>query len=202
MEQLDNDPMEPRDGAEVLADFMDFMPSSEDFLDQLDTFIHYRSITSNLESMWCNFTVANYVKNLGGSGIQPTYRYVDESQPPGAYDADDNPDTPPVKLREDFSLTVYGEEIIANEPLLPPWAVRYYRVRPAATISSINVNFHSDQPLCYSLLVIDGDNLVEQIHEVSSDFNHVIANQEFDEIVVVVATLRNSTEYGFDIRAQ
>jgi len=202
MEQLDNDPMEPRDGAEVLADFMDFLPSSDDFLDQLDTYIHYRSITSNLESMWCNFSVANYVKNLSGSSIQPAYRYVDESQPPGAYDADNNPDTPPVNLYQDFSLTTYGEEAIANEPLLPSWAVRYYRIRPASTISSINVNFHSDQSVCYSLLIIDGDNLVEQIHEISSGFDDVVANQESDEIVVVVATLRNSTEYGFGIRAQ
>ena len=201
MEQLNTDPREPRGGAGVLAEFMDSLSSSENFLDQLDTFIRSRSSIWNLERLWCNFTVANYVKNLSGPGIHRAHRYVDESQPPGAYDADDDPNTPPVKLDRDFALTVAGEGAIVSGLQLPPWAAKYYRVRPAPNISSVDVGFSSDQRVSYALLVIDDDDLVEEIREVSSSFHQVVANQEFDEIVVVVATLRNSAEYGFDITA-
>jgi Mg-chelatase subunit ChlD len=161
-----------RDGITVLNSTLDDLGHSERFRD-----------------IWKDFAVANYAKDYNGPAI---YQYADMQQPGGTYD--------PVRLDVSTSLAT-GDQVLRTGEFLPPWAPRYYEVRPSSNLPIIDVQVTQDSatPVYYTLLAIKGNDIVYEENSEARDFASTLINNDYDKVVLIVASLENIANYRVSI---
>ena len=184
MEQIGTTATEPQIGMDAFQQFWDELNPFDDSVTTLPTVDSVtRDITSgarDLHSLWVDFAVTNYAKELTSPSLPTTYRYIDEQQAGG-------PDYPPVRLDVDQIVTSSSGGLIATTDV-EPWAARYYQLRPASDVPFINIEMSEDSgaPLTYVLLRIKDDGIVSEERHVGSTFTRSFANDDYDKVVVIV----------------
>ena len=164
-----------RDGIAVL----------NDALAALGTPMRFRDI-------WKDFAVANYAKNLTGSGVQAKYKYADMAQTGGNYNPVTFAVNQPLVLNIPFqrpSETIY------------PWAARYYRFTPAADVPVIDISINQDSntPVYYTVMGVRNNDVLYEYNVEARNLNQTILNSAFTEVVVMVAGLDNLANYRITI---
>jgi Mg-chelatase subunit ChlD len=139
---------------------------------------------------WKNFVIANYAKNLSGSGVDARYRYVDMSQTGGSYN--------PVALKLDHSLGV-AESLADTGQTVSPWSANYYRVRPDAVLPTIAISFtqETSAPLYYVVLCIRGGEIACEQRFVQRNLHYSVSNSGYEAVVVIVAGLDRTAGYRY-----
>ena len=150
--------------------------------------------TARFDDVFRDFVVANYAKDITGPSVPAKYKYVDETQPPGKYNA--------VKLALNTPL---GNSTQVGPTLesLPAYAARYYQFTPSPSVQTIDVRVNQDSshPIHYSLLLIKNNDLVQEIRGTGTDFAQAIPNAGYDRVVLVVAGLGNGVNYRYAVNA-
>lgn len=194
--------VEPQLGIDALRDFYGVLGSGGP-LAALDSVIRSRPGGRTMKTAWCDFAVANYVKNLAGVAGRTAYRYVDETQPPGMpmiYDYDGNPSTPTVPLELDLALAP-GDAGAARTGTFEPWSVKYFRIRPDPSLPLVRIEFRPDTryELCWTLLGLQAGNIALEERVTGPDLVRVVSNPGFDEIVVIAATFQDAVNCRFSV---
>ncbi len=192
MEQYGTQQDEPEYGLDILVWFWNVVDDVEhsdgtQVLDYLLNEMGYAGVT--FEDVYKDFMVSNYAKDIPNAPAK--YLYVDETQTPGSYG--------PVALTMDVPLTM-GQQVLADSFVLP-WAGRYFRFTPDATVPSIEVASQSlaNSTMYYTLLAVKGNNIVEEINYTGPDFAATVANDDLDEVVLVVAGLDQQSNFNLAI---
>ncbi len=196
-EQIGTTATEPQVGNDIFKQFWDDLNPFDDSVTTLPTVDSVtRTATSNtrdLDSLWVDFAVANYAKDLADASLPTKYRYIDEQQT-------DAPDYPPVRLDLDFALTNSGSGVI-DTTHVEPWATRYYQFRPANDVPFINLDMSEDAgaPLTWVLLLIKDDQLVSEERHVGPDFRRSFANDEYDFVTIVVVAHEHFGNFRYSV---
>lgn len=150
-------------------------------LQALGTSMRFRDV-------WKDFAVANYAKNLTGTGVQPKYQYADMAQPGGNYN--------PVSFRVDQALALNTPFLRIGETVYP-WAAHYYRFTPAADVPVIDIRVTQDTstPLYYTVMGVRNNNVLFEYNVEARNLNQTLINNAFTEVVVIVAGLENLANY-------
>ncbi len=164
-----------RDGIAVL----------NDALASLGTPMRFRDI-------WKDFAVANYAKNLTGSGVQAKYKYADMAQPGGTYN--------PVSFRVNQALALNTPFLRIGETVYP-WAAHYYRFTPAADVPVIDIKVSQDTntPVYYKVMGVRNNDVLFEDEVEGRNLNRTLLNNAYTEVVVIVAGLDNLANYRVSI---
>lgn len=164
-----------RDGVAVLNSALTKLGHSERFRD-----------------IWKDFAVANYAKDLTGSGVPAKYKYADMAQPGGNYG--------PVRLSLDRTINA-GEAVIDTDETVYPWGARYYVVRPAAGVPTIafTVTNSTGVQVYYTLLGIKGNDLAYEYNLEAPDLARTVINSGYDKVVLIVAGMDNLASYRYAV---
>jgi hypothetical protein len=142
-----------------------------------------------------NFVVANYAKDLPNALAK--YRYIDESQPPGSYG--------PVALTANLPLNVGQAYVVPGElGAVAAWGARYFRFTPDPAVPTIEVRgkpLANNNQLYFTLLAVKNGSIVQEVNYTGSNFVAAMPNAAFDEVVVVVAGLNNSSNFTLTVNA-
>jgi len=196
MEQLGLVTSEPDRGVDAMLQFWDNL--NADGLTTLDNVIRGTPGGRTFESVWIDFTVANYAKELTGPGVPDKYQYQDELQA-GA------PDYPPVRLELNRFIGI-GEGIIETGGNVQPWSAKYYQVSPDPAIPIINLDFRLDIPsrrAAFTLLAIKNNDIAWELDPpyIGGHFVQSIANDDYDRIVVIVTGLQERVNFRYAFNA-
>lgn len=187
---------EPYIGIDLITEFWDIAHSNSrvNGINTVNDALQALGHSATFEEVFRNFTVTNYVKDLTGT-VPTEYKYIDEEDPPGHYDYDNNPATPPVRLKADIELGASDRnDGDGNLYGLYDWSTHYYRIKPSndAVAINIQVDQSTNNALAYHVLVIDGNDLVQEYRVRGKDLKKSILNKDYDEIVLVISGLDNS----------
>lgn len=152
-----------------------------DALQQLGTPMRFRDI-------WKDFAVANYAKNLTGSGVQAKYKYADMAQTGGTYNA--------VTFRVNQPLALNVPFLRLGETVYP-WAAHYYRFTPAAGVPFLDIRVTQDTntPVYYTVMGVRGNDVLYEYNVEARNLNRTVINDAFTEVVVIVAGLDSLANY-------
>lgn len=150
--------------------------------------------TARFDDVFRDFVVANYAKDITGPSVPAKYKYVDETQPPGKYNA--------VGLALNTPLGM-STQVGPTLETLPAYAARYYQFTPSPSVKTLDVRVNQDSshPIHYSLLLIKNNDLVQEIRGTGADFAQAIPNAGYDRVVLVVASLGNGVNYRYAVNA-
>jgi Mg-chelatase subunit ChlD len=142
--------------------------------------------------IWKDFAVANYAKNLTGTGVQTKYQYADMAQPGGNYNNVSFAVSQTLTLNQNFLRT--GETVY-------PWAARYYRFKPAADVPLLNirVNQDSNTPVYYTVMGVRNNDVVYEYNTEARNLNQSVLNSGFTQVVVIVAGLDSLANYRVSV---
>jgi hypothetical protein len=193
MEQTGDIVTEPDRGRDAMKRFWDNLGS--DGMTTLDDVIRGLGDGRTLRSLWTDFTVANYAKELSGPGVPARYRYDDELQM-GAADY------------RAVGLTV-NRILVPDDPGLievtdiEPWSAQYFQLSPDPAVPIVNLEFRQDtnRQLGYTLLLIRGDDIVDEQREIGRHFARSIGNASYDNVVVVVSNYQEFANFRYAINA-
>jgi len=188
---------EPRRGLDFIRRFLDEgdINDQRDGIQVMDATLAAVGSTDDFEDAFKKFVVANYAKDLTGANVPAHYRYADEQQPP----------TPPfhsVRLDLDQALTP-SDQI---GPLLGDvqrWGARYYKIRPDAAVSSIQVDFSVDSAYqaYFTLLAVKNDDIISEFNHTGKSFSRTLVNNAYDEVMVTVAGLSHAVNFRYAVNA-
>ncbi len=186
-----NDPVQR--GVDSVKAFWDD-PAPTDFT-RMDNVIRARAAGQSFESIWIDFAVANYAKELSGPNVPAKYHYFDEMQA-GA------PDYPAPTLSGSFNVTP-GSPVIPTLTGVNAWAARYYEFTPSAAVPLINIEVRQElnRRVAYSLLVIDNNDIVREERSIGRDFSLSFANNGYDRVVLVVVGLNEQANFRYSVNA-
>lgn len=141
-----------------------------------------------------DFMVANYAKDLSGPGVPTRYQYTDETQAAGAYD--------PVDLDLDQALGL-GDQVGPTLDEVVAWGARYYQIRPSPDVPIITAEFRQDtaNQVYYTLLAVKGNDIALEINHTGEDFVETFPNDDYDQVVVIVAGLANFANFRYAFNA-
>ncbi len=181
---------EPNRGVDIMREFITH--SNTTAFSRIDAIIRAHNVNRSLTSVWMDFGVANYAKDLSGN-VPALYRYQDETQASA-------PNYPGVALARDEEITKnagFGPELQE----VNAWAAKYYQFEIASDVPIINVEFYQDtnRRLGYALLKIRNNDLVETTYAVGGDFVKSFANNNFTHIVVVVMGFEEYANFRYAI---
>ena len=150
--------------------------------------------SARFDDVFRDFVVANYAKDLTGPSVPAKYKYVDETQPPGKYNA--------VRLALDTPLAK-TTQVGPTLDSVPAYATRYYQFTPSPAVGTIDVRVNQDSshPIHYSLLLVKNGDLVQEIRGTGTDFAQAVPNAGYDRVVLVVAGLGNHVNYRYSVNA-
>jgi Mg-chelatase subunit ChlD len=148
--------------------------------------------TQRFRDIWKDFAVANYAKDLTGSGVPARYKYADMAQPGGSYG--------PVALSLDRALGA-GEALVDSDETVYAWGARYYQLRPAATVPTIAISVTQDSTaqLYYTVLGVKGNDLAYEYNLEARNLAHTVVNNGYDKVVLIVAGLDNLANYRYAV---
>jgi hypothetical protein len=140
--------------------------------------------------VWKDFAVASYAKDISGSGVPGKYKYRDMSEPGGNYG--------PVATTLSVSVGP-GDQYVDTDNTLQPWGAVYYELMPDPLVPTIDIAITQDStgPVYYTVLGIKGNNLVYEYNQESRHFEHTVANDSFDRVVLVMAGLEQLANYRY-----
>ncbi len=146
--------------------------------------------TEQFRDVWKDFAVANYAKDLSGSGVQAKYQYADMAETGGNYA------TPNLHLDSSLAL---DEQLIDTDETVKAWGARYYEVRPDADVPIIDIQFTQDSTfqLYYTILAIKGTDVAYEYNTESRHLSKTLINDAYDKVVVVVAGLDHQANYRY-----
>ncbi|MGH2541389.1 MAG: choice-of-anchor X domain-containing protein, partial [Ardenticatenaceae bacterium] len=150
--------------------------------------------SEDFHDVFKDFVVANYAKDIPNAPAH--YQYIDESQAPGAYDE--------VARTVDMTLGVGNQFIADAEDLgVEPWGVHYYRFEPDVSVPTLDIQSETltGNELYYHLLAVKNGSIVEEINQTGSSFSEAIPNDDFDEVVLVVAGLDEGSNFSLAVNA-
>lgn len=174
-------------GVDAMKAFWDGSAST-DFV-RLDNMIRARAPGQTFESIWIDFSVANFAKDLAG-GVQPKYRYFDETH----------------SLAPDYPAPAFAPVVITPSTGVIPtldgveaWATQYYVFDPTVVTPFINIEVRQElnKRLAYTVLVIDNNNVVREVRRIGRDFEFSIANNSYDRVVLIVTGLGERANYRY-----
>ena len=188
MEQYGTMTGEPQLGADALAEFWNQAGGGDtsDYFDELDDAINALASISFAEA-FKDFLVANYAKDLTGS-VPAEYLYTDETQPPG-------------NARGSYGAVARTTNANGSTSV-QSWAGRYHEWSvPAGTVAvSVDFDQTTSKSVFYSLLTVEGNDLVNERRMVGQDLEATIAGPAADTIAVVVGGLSHAANYNYSFR--
>lgn len=169
-------------------------PAATDFT-RMDNVIRARAAGETFESIWIDFAVANYAKELTGPGVPAKYRYFDETHSLA-------PDYPAPSLPVNVNVNP-GNPVIPTLDGVNAWATKYYQFTPSAAVPVINVEVRQElnRRVAYSLLVIDNNNIVREERSIGRNFSLSFANNGYDRVVLVVVGLNERANFRYSVNA-
>jgi Mg-chelatase subunit ChlD len=187
-----NDPV--RRGVDSVKAFWDH-PAATDFT-RMDAIIQSRAPGNTFESLWIDFAVANYAKDLPGPNVQAKYRYFDETHA-GA------PDYPPVMLTNSYNVTP-GAPVIPTLDSIQPWSAKYYEFRPASNVPIINLAVRQElnRRAAYVMLAVRNNDIVREERGIGQSFTRSFSNNSFDRIILIVVGLNEQANFRYSLNAQ
>ena len=192
MEQVGTITTEPNRGVDAMRLFWQNLET--DGLTTLDNIIQSQGDGRSLETIWIDFTVANYAKELMNPNLPEKYRYQDELQTGAA-------DYPPITL--DFNQALSNNSNLFGNGTVAPWAARYYQFRPDASVPFISLEFRQDTAVrvAYTLLLIKNGEMVHQEEKIGRDFVWAQNNEDYDKVIVIVTGLAEFANYRYTLNA-
>lgn len=169
-------------------------PAATDFT-RMDNVIRTRAPGQNFESIWIDFAVANYAKDLSGSGVPGKYRYFDATHT-GA------PAYPTLSPSGNFNVSP-GNPVPPTLDSVNAWSVQYFQFTPSASTPFINVEVRQElnRRVAYSLLVIDNNNIVREERSIGRNFSLSFANNNYDQVVLIVVGLNEQANFRYSVNA-
>ena len=192
-EQYGSLEQEPEQGVDLLVTFWQLSATywGSDGINLINQTLASVGSTDRFPDVVQDFTVANYAKQLSNAPEQ--YQYQDEQQANGAYRR--------VPLTLDAGLT--DKQQITLESDVVSWGARYFRVWPDTSVEVITVTVDTltEQPLSYTLLSIKDGSINEETRETTASFRAEQANNELDQVVLVVTGLQQESQFELSIAA-
>ena len=185
---------EPSRGADIMKEYL-FHPAVTAFA-RIDAIIRSHDPNRRLESVWMDFAVSNYAKDLTGAvPVNALYRYQDELQA-------NAPQYSTVQLTLDTAISP-GSGAGPQQSDIQPWASKYYKFDIAATVPIINLEFRQDSNhhLGYVLMKIRNGDLVETTYSITRDFVQSFANSNYSSIVVAVVSFAENANFRYTLNA-
>lgn len=153
---------------------------------------------STFGTVYRDFVVANYAKDLTGTSVPTKYKYFDEQQPPGTYG--------PVHLQENTNPTAAGHTV-AGQDYVSSWQPKYYSYKRDSQTSdtmSIDVSQTTSEQLYFVLLTVTNGEITNEIRSEGTDFSQSLTGLTVDDdIVLIVSGLDNSgttpTKYTYSL---
>ncbi len=145
--------------------------------------------TERFRDIWKDFAVASYAKQYSG---QAKYAYADMAQTGGAYNQ--------VMLSVDEQLSL-NESYLDTDESVYNWGAKYYQFRPEADVPFVDIKITQDSPsdLYYTVLGIQGSNIVYEHNLEARHLNLPLLNDGYDRVVVIVAGLENLGNYRISV---
>lgn len=158
---------------------------------RMDNVIRSRGTGRTLESLWIDFAVANFAKEFSGPVVTSRYRYLDE-QETGA------PDYPAVGLAGNFNLTS-SAGVGPTLTDVAAWSAQHYQfnIDPAVPFIDLQVRQDVNKRLGYVLLLMRGNDVVQEIRYVGRDFVQSFANAGYTRMVLIVVGLGDYANYRY-----
>ena len=190
MERVGSTTSEPNRGVDAMAEFWDNIDS--DGLTTFDNIIKANLPGENLESIWLDFTVANFAKDY--TGVASEYQYIDENQTSA-------PDyRAPGNLEQDIVITSTNNGVtkVSN---IPPWSVQYLKIRPDTSVSLLNFDVRQDSnnKIAYTLLLIKSGGLVKEVQKNTRNFVHSEVNDDYDEAILCITSFSEIVNHRYTI---
>ncbi len=152
-----------------------------------------RGAGRTLESLWIDFAVANYAKEYTGPVVTSRYRYLDEQEASA-------PDYPAPRLTGNFNLSTPVGPTLTD---VAAWSAQYYQftVSPSVPIINLEVRQDVNKRLGYVLLLMRGNDVVEEVRSVGRDFVRSFANASYTRVVLIVVGLNEFANYRYAVNA-
>ena len=162
---------------------------------RMDNVIRARLPGETFESIWIDFAVANYAKELTSPHVPSKYHYVDELQA-GA------PDYPPPALDGVFRLEP-GSSVLPTLVDVNTWSAKYFQFTPSESTPFINIEVRQElnRRLAYCLLIIDDNEIVREERSIGRNFSRSFANNGYDRVVLVVVGLNERADFRYSVNA-
>ncbi len=162
---------------------------------RMDNVIRARAPGETFESLWIDFAVANYAKELTGPTGPAKYRYFDETHSLA-------PDYPAPSFDGSYVIT-------PDQPLIPTlsnvnaWSAKYFMFTPSSSTPLINLQVRQDlnRRLAYSLLFVDNNAVVREERSAGRNFSISVPNNGYDQLVLVVVGLNEPSAFRFSFNA-
>ncbi|MGA1840601.1 MAG: hypothetical protein ACMUIU_08245 [bacterium] len=183
---------EPQVGVDFIRGMLNNHDSGSDDIQRINSTLNDFVLGVDFQSVFMDFIVANYAKDLTGASVPDKYLYIDDDLAPGQYN------------RPYLTLNRYmpvGDVISATDEIRS-WGAKYYEARPSIDAPIISVEFHqvSSVTMVYNLLVIKNDDLVMDLCEfnvLGTDFVRSLVNDEFDKVVVIAGALDHPVSFRY-----
>lgn len=148
--------------------------------------------SERFKDIWKDFSVANYAKNLSGSGVDAKYQYDDMAETGGTYD--------PVMLLLNQALTS-ADQVVRTGEFVEQWGANYYQVQPDNSVTNLDIKVTQDSlsTLYYTVLGIQGTDITFKQHSEGRDLALNLPNDTYDNVVVIVAALDYLANYRLSI---
>lgn len=141
-----------------------------------------------------DFVVANYAKDLPNAPAK--YKYIDESQTPGSYG--------PVKMTDTAFLSASDQYILADElKYVSSWGASYFRFVPLSTVPTVAVegSTFTGNNAYWTVLAVKNGSIVDEINKTGKNLQATVANDDLDEVIVIVAGLDQSSNISLAVNA-
>ncbi|MHA1358921.1 MAG: vWA domain-containing protein [Candidatus Helarchaeota archaeon] len=188
-EQVGTDKSDPDYGYDVIRDFWNTAanPTSTDGITMFNNMLSFKGYGGTFQSIFEDFSVANYAKDLASATVPSEWKYVDDDETDGSGDYE------AVSLRTSGTTITSSNSKSDNYETIERWASLYYEVDIDASARVITVQFNqtTDNTLFYAMLAMTGNNLEYSYTVESKDFARAIVNDNYDKLVVIVVGLEN-----------
>ncbi len=176
-------------GVNSMLDFWNGSGTSD--FTRMDDVIRSRGTGRTLESLWIDFAVANYAKEYTGPVVTSHYTYRDEQEASA-------PDYPAPRLTGNFTLNP-GTSVGPTQTDIASWSSQYYQfnINPAVPIIDLQVSQDVNKRLGYVLLLMRGNDVVQEIRSVGRNFTRSFANAGYTRAVLIVVGLTEYSNYRF-----
>lgn len=193
MEQIGAISTEPNRGVDAIKRLSDVYQISNPLL-SIDNVTRSTTSDRDLASLWIDFTVANYAKELTLASLPKKYKYQDELQPGATQYAA----LPPHKLMQNTVLPAAG---VTATNTVAPWSAHYYSFTVPANLNFINLDFQqqSGARIGYTLLLLRNNHLIKEERFVGRHFTRSFANDGYDQLAIIVSGLNEDATYRYAV---